>query len=181
MFFNYWIILTATQQNSGCNLGYDCVPEQTCDSFQIDKEHLKSLQWGSSEFKKALNQLRRLVCDKSQRKICCPIVDSLLVLEKPRNITGNTSTCPPLVGNHPPPGCNKTFIEDVDGRIPCEDDQDCPENKDRWIDEGCRINDISQGIESDHNIRLNLSAIDIFKFKNIVILQSHLVLVSEIV
>ena len=113
MFFNNWIILTATQQNSGCDLGYDCVPEQTCDSFQIDKEHLKSLQWGSSEFKKVLNQLRGLVCDKSQRKICCPIVDLLtdkIVSEKPRiirNITG--STCPPLVDHYPPPGCNKTF------------------------------------------------------------------------
>ena len=63
----------------------------------------------------------------------------------------------------------------MDSLIPCEDDQDCLENKDWWIDEGCRTNDISQGIESDYIIRLNLSAIDIFKFKNIVNLQSHLV------
>ena len=46
--------------------------------------------------------------------------------------------CPPLVGNQSPPGCGKTFIEDDHGDIPCQDDQDCPENKDWWIDEGCQ-------------------------------------------
>ena len=31
----------------------------------------------------------------------------------------------------------------MDSLIPCEDDQDCPENKDWWIDEGCRTNGTS--------------------------------------
>ena len=36
---------------------------------------------------------------------------------------------------------NNTFIEVDDlGRFPCEEDQDCPENKDWWIDEGCSSN-----------------------------------------
>ena len=94
----------------------------------------------------------------------------------------STSTWSPLVGNDSPLECNKTFIENVDSLLPCEDDQDCQENKDGWL-----MKDVepmiyhTQGIESDHNIRLNLSTIDIYKFKNIVNLQSHLVLVSEIV
>ena len=48
--------------------------------------------------------------------------------------------CPPLAGNPSPPGCSKTFIEDDDGDIPCQEDLDCPENKDWWIEEGCSIN-----------------------------------------
>ena len=33
-----------------------------------------------------------------------------------------------------PPGCDKIFVEDVDGDIPCQDDQDCPQSEEWWLD-----------------------------------------------
>ena len=34
--------------------------------------------------------------------------------------TEPVSACPPLLGDPAPPGCNKTFVEDSDGGIPCQ-------------------------------------------------------------
>ena len=48
------------------------------------------------------------------------------------------TVCPPLVGDDPPSGCDKNFVEDVDGDIPCQDDQDCPQSEDWWLDGQCR-------------------------------------------
>ena len=45
--------------------------------------------------------------------------------------------CPPPLGTKPSPGCNKTFVEDVDGEIPCHDDLDCPENRNWFNENGC--------------------------------------------
>ena len=38
--------------------------------------------------------------------------------------TGPVSSCPPLLGDPAPPGCDKTFADDEG--IPCWDDTDCP-------------------------------------------------------
>ena len=35
-------------------------------------------------------------------------------------------------------GCNKTFVEDFNGMIPCQDDLDCPENKEWFNENGCK-------------------------------------------
>ena len=50
------------------------------------------------------------------------------------------TACPPLLGDDPPSGCSKTYIEDFDGQISCDSDQDCPNNKQWWIEEGCSFN-----------------------------------------
>jgi len=42
--------------------------------------------------------------------------------------------CPPLIGDLSPPGCNKTFIVDIDGKIPCKSLSDCPMSWDWWED-----------------------------------------------
>ena len=42
--------------------------------------------------------------------------------------------CPPLIGDLSPPGCNKTFIVDIDGKIPCKTLSDCPMSWDWWDD-----------------------------------------------
>lgn len=61
--------------------------------------------------------------------------------------TEPVSACPPLLGDPAPPGCNKTFVEDSDGGIPCQSqyatvdgrwrDQydDCPQSQAWWCDE----------------------------------------------
>ena len=34
--------------------------------------------------------------------------------------------CPPPLGSPSPPGCDLSFVEDLEGDIPCEDHEDCP-------------------------------------------------------
>ena len=48
------------------------------------------------------------------------------------NITRVSEACPPPIGIASSQGCNKNFMEDVNGNIPCQDDFDCPENKE-WF------------------------------------------------
>ena len=86
------ILLTALaqqQENSVCDIGYECIPAVNCDSYQTDKQHLESLQADSSEFIKALNQLRGLVCNKSHRKICCKTVTPPTTTKKPQKLNIN--------------------------------------------------------------------------------------------
>ena len=47
----------------------------------------------------------------------------------------SASACPPLVGDPAPPGCNKTFVEDSYGGIPCQDYDDCPQSQAWWCDQ----------------------------------------------
>ena len=87
IYFNCLLVTSLAQQlDSGCDPGYDCLPQGNCDSFQSDKQHLRSLQAGSSEFIKALNQLRGLVCNKSHRKICCKTVNLPTTTKKPQKL-----------------------------------------------------------------------------------------------
>ena len=41
-------------------------------------------------------------------------------------------SCPPLIGDPSPPGCNLTFVRDVDGEFPCETSDDCPMGYGWW-------------------------------------------------
>jgi len=47
----------------------------------------------------------------------------------------STAACPPLIGDPSPPGCNLTFVRDVNGEFPCEDTSDCPMGYDWWADQ----------------------------------------------
>ena len=58
------------------------------------------------------------------------------------NITRVSEACPPPIGIASSQGCNKNFMEDVNGNIPCQDDFDCPENKEWFIENGCCAHEI---------------------------------------
>ena len=64
---------------------------------------------------------------RAGRRKCSP--DSASTSTEP------VSACPPLVGDPAPPGCNKTFVEDSDGDIPCQEYDDCPQSRAWWCDE----------------------------------------------
>ena len=65
---------------------------------------------------------------------------------------GVLNACPPPLGTDPPSGCNKTFVEDVDGEIPCQDDLDCPENEEWFNKNGCKIPSEESGSENDQTL-----------------------------
>ena len=47
----------------------------------------------------------------------------------------STAACPPLIGDPSPPGCNLTFVQDVNGEFPCETSDDCPMGFGWWDDQ----------------------------------------------
>merc|ERR1711874_519233 len=65
--------------------------------------------------------------------------------------TGSASACPPLLGDPAPPGCNKTFVEDSYGDIPCQDEDDCPQSKKWWCNEWKPL-DCAFGLPTDATI-----------------------------
>ena len=56
-----------------CSHDSECVPSDQCDSYLSDYEKLKTLKSGTSEYNVLLSKLKSLVCNKSERKICCRI------------------------------------------------------------------------------------------------------------
>ena len=44
------------------------------------------------------------------------------------------AACPAPLGLPSPPGCEKIFLQDTDGEILCQDDEDCPESL-QWRDD----------------------------------------------
>jgi len=59
----------------------------------------------------------------------------------------STAVCPPLIGDPSPPGCNLTFVQDVDGEFPCETSDDCPMGYGWWDEqpEGICANPTTDG------------------------------------
>merc|ERR1719211_562342 len=55
--------------------------------------------------------------------------------------------CPPLIGDPSPPWCNLTFVQDVYGEFPCDDDDDCPMGYSWWDEqpEGICVNPTTDG------------------------------------
>merc|ERR1712130_526659 len=49
-------------------------------------------------------------------------------------VKDSVMACPPPLGSIAPPGCNKTFVKDVNGFISCNDALDCPQSPDFWDD-----------------------------------------------
>lgn len=47
-------------------------------------------------------------------------------------IKDSAFACPPPLGAVPPSGCKKTFVEDVNGIISCNEHSDCPQSYDFW-------------------------------------------------
>jgi len=50
----------------------------------------------------------------------------------PRPPSEQTLTCPPLPGEQRPSGCNLSIVQDIDGEIDCEVDDDCPYSFTWW-------------------------------------------------
>ena len=61
--------------DSGCDVGYSCLPRETCVSFQSKLRDMRKVgrEKGkkSSEYKTILARLRSLICNKDEFKVCC--------------------------------------------------------------------------------------------------------------
>ena len=66
--------------------------------------------------------------------------------------TVELEACPPPLGIDPPPGCNKTFVEDVNGTIPCKDDLDWPENRELFREHKYMMSEDFRGFDTIYHI-----------------------------
>ena len=58
-------------EDNSCEAGTECVPSDSCDFYTTAKVKLNNLSQGSEERKTLLKNLRSLVCNKEEKKICC--------------------------------------------------------------------------------------------------------------
>ena len=57
--------------SSKCDSGSECVPSADCQYYQEQQDLLKTLTEKTLRAK-LLQKLRKLICNKKQRAICCP-------------------------------------------------------------------------------------------------------------
>ena len=54
-----------------CAGSLECLDQRDCASFQEKSDRLKTLERGSEERDDLLNELKSLICNKSERGVCC--------------------------------------------------------------------------------------------------------------
>ena len=68
-------VSSETDGDSKCDSFHDCVPTSQCDSYLNEHEKLENLEKGTSDYKKVLSKLKKLICNKKQRKVCCNVTE----------------------------------------------------------------------------------------------------------
>ena len=64
-------IISVIGQDLECNEGQVCQYPDDCDSYKTERAKLDKLKRGSSDYKALLAKLRKGVCNKKSRKVCC--------------------------------------------------------------------------------------------------------------
>jgi len=64
-------LVTITAQQQDCQQGSSCVENSQCSHFLQEREILRSLPRRSAEYKEKLDELKSLVCNKKEKKVCC--------------------------------------------------------------------------------------------------------------
>ena len=62
--------------NPSCRLGQVCLPHNECPSFLADLAEKNELDRGSYERTSLVKSLKKRVCDKGSRTVCCEPADS---------------------------------------------------------------------------------------------------------
>jgi len=58
-------------QDLPCDGGKTCMDRDSCESFISEQAKLKQLRKGTSDYRTLLTQLRKLICNKKRKKVCC--------------------------------------------------------------------------------------------------------------
>ena len=59
-----------------CGLGQVCTPQDKCPSFTEQKSELKNYQKGTFEYTNFLESIKKRICDKVTKTVCCERADS---------------------------------------------------------------------------------------------------------
>jgi len=65
------IPLSWGQQDLPCPKGSSCTPRGSCVSYKSKIQQLRTLTKGTNEYRIFLSELKGLICNQSERKVCC--------------------------------------------------------------------------------------------------------------
>jgi hypothetical protein len=60
------------EKDKKCWVGASCIYQDKCPEFLGKKESLQDFQRGSQEYKEALAKIKKSVCNRSEKGVCCP-------------------------------------------------------------------------------------------------------------
>ena len=70
-------VMSALCEDTGCDVGYTCLPRKSCASYLSKLEELRKVGKekgkSSSEYMSILGRLRSFICNKADKKVCCDI------------------------------------------------------------------------------------------------------------
>ena len=81
VFLIFCAMVPSFQQQNFCDVFSDCVHHSKCPHYIEQSEKMKTFARDSSEFGRIRNELRQLICNKKERKVCC---------DEPSSITFNS-------------------------------------------------------------------------------------------
>ena len=66
-----------------CDIFTDCVHHSKCPYYLKQSEKLKTVSRDTSDFTRMRNELRQLICNKKERKVCCEEPDTFSSTTRP--------------------------------------------------------------------------------------------------
>ena len=75
-----------------CGLGQVCTPQEDCPSFKAQKNNFKKYRKGTPEYNKFLESIKKRICDKDKKTVCCERKDSKC--RAPQNLDVKLSSQP---------------------------------------------------------------------------------------
>jgi len=112
-----WILFCEAQnQDLSCDEGKTCVDKDTCESFISENAKLKQFKKGTSGWRTLLTQLKKQICNKKEKKVCCKSelpTEKLPTEKQPKrsNDSSSSSYLPnPLTGECGLSGTGADFI-----------------------------------------------------------------------
>ena len=109
--FSLILFCEGQNQDLSCDEGKTCVDKDTCESFVAENAKLKQFKKGTSEWNTLLTQLKKQICNKKEKKVCCKSEPPTEKLPKRMNDSSNSSYLPnPLTGECGLSGTGADFI-----------------------------------------------------------------------
>ena len=63
--------LSESEEDIKCSNGRECLLVEHCPLFQLERSQLNFIEKGSQDYQQKLTEIKTLVCNKKNMKVCC--------------------------------------------------------------------------------------------------------------
>merc|ERR1711988_624108 len=95
-----------------CKADQKCVNDTTCNSFQQKRQFWNDLEKNTLQYNTTLEELRSLVCNNDERKVCCDITEIVSTTPTPSTERPRPKTPPPTGCANPDSPCHRPSLEE---------------------------------------------------------------------